>query len=369
MNMESKQPYLSIITHSRNDNYEGNSLLRLQTTVDNLILQAKKYNLNAELIIVDWNPPHDKPLLKDVLVFKNGTSPLKIRFIVVPPQIHKSYKAYSSINILPVVAVNVGIRRAKGQFIWPTNADLLFSNELIEFLALEKMDKDKFYRVFRYSVNENVLSCNSLEDRLDFCRKNIVQAYQKNIVSIHGLSNHPVLQTACGGDFIVFSKDHWHALHGYPQINNLAAFADWLLCYILYLSGLKEVVLPDTMRVYHMDHKKHQKQREEFSKSIVNFLRYKVYHKMTPTNPLRIIMKYINNLRNALAKFFMSIYYSLVVPMLKKVSAPGRFDVNLGYSYWGFHKLLIEMLKKERPYIYNDENWGMPGGHFQEYEL
>ena len=169
------------------------------------------------MIIVDWNPPSDKPLLKDALSIPNDLGPLVIRFIVVPRQIHESYKCSPDMKIAYVAALNVGIRRARGEFIWPTNSDLLFSNEMIEFLSSEKLEKDRFYRAFRYCVPEDVLKLKSasLKERLDFCHNNVVFVHPRNTVSIHGLPNHPILQTSTGGDFIVFSKEYWQLLHGY----------------------------------------------------------------------------------------------------------------------------------------------------------
>ena len=364
---EIHNPYISIITYSRNDNYEGNAFDRLQMTIDNLILQAKKYNLSAELIIVDWNPPQDKPLLKDALFIPRDLGPVQIKFIVVPKEIHDTYKANPKMNIIPVVALNVGIRRARGQFIWATNADLLFSNELIEFLASRKMDKEHFYRVFRYSVDENILNQGTLEERIDFCKNNIVEVFQKNTTSIHRLKNHPILQTSCGGDFIVFSKEYWEKINGYPELNNLGAFTDWLLCYMLYLAGLKENMLPDTMRVYHMDHKKHKEQRDQFKKSASNFVRYEIYHKLPEKSIVKKILKYVNKLKNIASNLFMDIFYTFFVPILKKFGSQGKWDINTAYSYWGFYKTLIAMLKKKRSYVLNDKNWGLPNIVFKEF--
>jgi hypothetical protein len=333
------------------------------------VLQAKKYNLNAELIIVDWNPPADKPLLKDALTLPKDLGSLTIRFIVVPNAIHKRYKAHPAMNIIPVTALNVGIRRSKGNFIWATNADLLFSNELIEFLALEKMEKDRFYRACRYSVDEHILDKHALEERMDFCEHNIVEVFGKNTTSIHGLKDHPILQTSCGGDFIVFSRESWEKIQGYPELNNLGAFTDWLLCYMLYLSGLKEAMLQDTMRVYHIDHKKHKKQREEFSKSASNFVRYEIYHKLPDHSFLKKLLGYFNKVKNTASTFSMNIFYSFWVPVIKKFSSDGSWDLNTSYSYWGFHKVLISMLKKKRSYRFNDENWGLPKEHFSEFYI
>ncbi len=369
--MEEIKPYLSIIMASRNDDYQGNALSRLQMVVNNLIDQAKQYNLRAELIIVDWNPPSDKPLLKDAVFLPDDLGPSIVRFITVPSSIHKTYRCSDKIKIITVAALNVGIRRAEGEFIWTTNSDLLFSDELMRFLSSEKLEKGRFYRAFRYSVREDVLKLKDapLKERLDFCQNNIVFIHPRNTVSIHGLPDHPILQTATGGDFIVFSKEHWHLLHGYVQLNNLGGFTDWLLCYICYLAGLKEKILDDSMRVYHIDHARHAKQREEFSKGIINTLRYKIFPKIDDNNKLKILARKINNLKNKTLDLFTNIFYRLFGRFIRKYGPPGIWDRNLRYLYWEFHKLLLDMLKGKRSYVYNDDNWGLPNENFAEFVI
>ena len=59
-------PYLSIVMTSRNDDYGGNALRRMQVSINGRLEQLEKYHIASELILVDWNPPSDKPLLKDV---------------------------------------------------------------------------------------------------------------------------------------------------------------------------------------------------------------------------------------------------------------------------------------------------------------
>jgi len=367
--MDDKKPYISVIMAARNDNYQGDALIRLQMVITSLICQAKKYNLRAELIMIDWNPPPEKPLLKDVLCLPADLGPLVIRFIVVPPAIHKIYRSSKKMNVIFLAAMNVGIRRAKGEFLWPTNCDLLFSDELIQFLASEKMQKDCFYRVFRHSVNENILELKdgSPEQWINYCKKNIVFIHPKSTVPLPGLEKYPVLQTATGGDFIVFSREKWLEMNGYVQLNNLGGFTDWMLCYICYLAGLKEEVLPGTMRVYHIDHARHTKQRVEFSKGVINTLRYKIFPKMDDKNKIKISIRAINNFKNKVSDFFYNIFYSLFGKLIRKYGPPGTWDRNLRYLYWEFYKILLDMLEGKRPYAYNDENWGMPKENFEEF--
>ena len=115
------QPYLSIVVTTRNDNHGGDLLLRTQTFVNGLIHQCNKFDFFVELIVVEWNPPMGKPLLNEVLPQPMPTDKLCLRYIVVPNEIHRQYISNNSIPLFQMIAKNVGIRRAKGEYILCTN--------------------------------------------------------------------------------------------------------------------------------------------------------------------------------------------------------------------------------------------------------
>ena len=61
--------------------------------------------------------------------------PCQVRFIEVPPEVHRRFAHAEALPLYQMIAKNVGIRRARGQFVLATNIDILFSNELARFLA------------------------------------------------------------------------------------------------------------------------------------------------------------------------------------------------------------------------------------------
>jgi hypothetical protein len=77
-----KAPYLSLVATARNDNHGGNLLRRMQIFVDAWINQAKRHNLPCELILVEWNPPPDKPKLAEALRWPADTGPCDYRVLV-----------------------------------------------------------------------------------------------------------------------------------------------------------------------------------------------------------------------------------------------------------------------------------------------
>ena len=64
--MKSNSKQISFVVTSRNDGETGDELARIQTFVSSLVDQCERFHLDAELVIVEWNPPAQKPLL-DVL--------------------------------------------------------------------------------------------------------------------------------------------------------------------------------------------------------------------------------------------------------------------------------------------------------------
>ena len=61
MSMESSAPYLSVVVTTRNDDHGGDPLKRLQAFVNTFAEQCRRTHLDAEVIVVEWNPPPDKP--------------------------------------------------------------------------------------------------------------------------------------------------------------------------------------------------------------------------------------------------------------------------------------------------------------------
>src|SRR5438445_13882718 len=84
-------PYLSVVVAARNDNHGGDMLGRMQAFLDSWIAQAQRYRLSSEIVIVEWNPPADRPKLIDVLRWPDGPSPCAIRFVEVPREIHQQF--------------------------------------------------------------------------------------------------------------------------------------------------------------------------------------------------------------------------------------------------------------------------------------
>lgn len=284
------KPYLSFVMAARNDDFGGNFLGRFQACVNSIMTFSKKHNLNTELIIVEWNPPKDKLRLKDAVNWPKDASPVKIRIIEVPDEIHRQFKNAEKIPFFEFFAKNAGIRRAKGEYVLVTNSDIIFSEEIIKYFASRPLSDNVFCRADRYDIKIKDASFfeQPLEEQINFCRNNIFQ-----IQTMHGAiiqSNSEWLKTRvlerlkkinikkiinklrkavspakngkggerfrglyinAGGDFMLLSKKQWNYFRGYPALG-IDRGLDCYMTIMANIAGLLQVVLP--YPIYHIEH-------------------------------------------------------------------------------------------------------------------
>jgi hypothetical protein len=166
---------LSVVTAARNDDHGGNLLGRTQVFVDAWINQAKRHNLSSELIIVEWNPPAGRERLAKALRWPIDTGPCEVRIIEVPPEVHARYRQAPALPLYQMIAKNVGIRRARGAFILATNIDIVFSDELFRFLASQRLERGRMYRIDRHDVMRDVPVDGTLDEQLAYCGSHLIR--------------------------------------------------------------------------------------------------------------------------------------------------------------------------------------------------
>jgi hypothetical protein len=74
-----------------------------------------------------------------------------------------------------MIAKNVGIRRARGAFILATNIDIVFSDELVQFLASRRLERGRMYRIDRYDVMSDVPVDGTLDEQLAYCGSHLIR--------------------------------------------------------------------------------------------------------------------------------------------------------------------------------------------------
>ena len=178
--MTESRPYLSLVATSRNDDHGGRLLPRMQLFVDGFIEQCKRHRLDAELILVEWNPPPERPRLTAALRWPSEPGPCRVRIIEVPPEVHRRFQFFDCLPLFQMIAKNVGIRRARGEFVLATNVDILFSDELMRFLASRRLDGGRMYRIDRHDVLPDVPLEASLDEQLSFCRSHLLRVHTRD---------------------------------------------------------------------------------------------------------------------------------------------------------------------------------------------
>lgn len=299
-----KKPYLSLVVTTRNDNHGGDLLKRTTCFVQGVYYQAEKFKLSIELIIVEWNPPKDKPLLKDVLPKPENNCPVILRYIVVTNEIHNKYKMADRMPLFQMTAKNVGIRKAKGDFVLCTNIDLLFSDELFSFLSKKNQNKGSFYRANRVDVSKDLLNLKGFQNQIDFAKENIIKVLGKNPEIIYIPSGVPEyflgfrntskvlnfffkvifyllkpkedirlfkIDTEACGDFTLMHKSDWEKIEGYPELDLYSIHIDSMALLAAEAIGLKQVILPPKMCTYHIYH---ENGWESFKESPVDLVRF-----------------------------------------------------------------------------------------------
>lgn len=173
-------PYISVVVAARNDDHGGNMLGRMRCMLDSWIKQAEALGLSSEIIIVEWNPPAEHPRLRESLSWPATPSKhCEIRIFEVPWEIHAGLGNASAIPLHQMIAKNVGIRRAHGRFVLATNLDIIFSADLMKFLAERRLEQGVMYRMDRHDVARDAPSCKTLEQLLDYCRSHTKRIFAR----------------------------------------------------------------------------------------------------------------------------------------------------------------------------------------------
>ena len=170
-----REPYLSVVVTARNDDHGGNLLGRMQAFVNCWLNHARDYAIDSELIIVEWNPPPDRPRLAEALRWPADTSPCEVRIIEVPPELHARYAHGAALPLYQMIGKNVGIRRARGRFVLATNIDILMSSELAAFLGGRRLDAGHMYRIDRHDAMGDVPVDGTPEEQLRYCREHLIR--------------------------------------------------------------------------------------------------------------------------------------------------------------------------------------------------
>jgi hypothetical protein len=275
-----REPYLSIVATARNDNHGGELLRRMQAFVSMLAAQCDRHGLDAELLLVEWNPPEDRRTLREVLQWPDSDGRCGVRLITVPGDVHARFAHADRLPLFQMIAKNVGVRRARAPFVLATNIDVILSDGLMRLLAGRSLRADRMYRADRVDVAADIPDPGDAPRLLAWCEANVIRINGRDatldtrtgerhrvhwdwtwrvrlLEALQDLRVIPAVTrkrlhlNACG-DFTLMHRDRWAAVRGYPELPQYSMHLDSVLCTAAHFGGAREQHLPHP--VYHVEH-------------------------------------------------------------------------------------------------------------------
>lgn len=287
----SNQFHLSFVIAGRNDNYGGNFKIRLEQCIQRLYRQLNQFNIKSELIFVNYNPL-PLPIIEDFINWPMSSEIVQVKIIHVPNEQHIHFIDENTVAEVPMIeylAKNVGIRRARGEYIACINPDIIFPDEFIH--DLRNLKSDYYYRANRMDFLQIQEDFDD-HQLFQFAKQNIIAIWMKGMVFkfsprpaskwfvvkfqflrkffilkyefvrfFNFLWSHPLHFKAenrfhcnVSGDFICMTKSNFMKLRGYFEKAPIALHIDALFVVQVATFGLKEKIVD--FPIYHQDHER-----------------------------------------------------------------------------------------------------------------
>ena len=209
---------ISVVVMAKNDDYGGHLIHRAKHVLTNLI------NEFDEVIYVDWKS-EGKPLHEEFIDELESTGKLTC-YTVTQEDINEVMPQYSNYSIVDVVGRNIGIRRAKNDWVLVTNIDIILKN----FDTSEFKDNVLYTAARReVSIDEHIQFTNTkelvnhLESRRDSYR--LQQDTVINGKAVWDEGDVWSLVVACG-DFQFAHKNVWNGIRGFEESLGGRGYAD-----------------------------------------------------------------------------------------------------------------------------------------------
>ena len=223
-----KNPKLSVVLFSKNDDYIPDKIDRVTICFTYLL---KSFD---EIIYVDWGSEKES-LLHIPEINKLIQDSNKIKHIIVKPSEISQMIPKNVPQICHVLARNIGLRRATGDYILSTNIDIIVPSKK-EILELIKNDqKDSMFIISRKDIDSeftksvftqcpeklfNILGnyCDRINREIDRDPVKVFTKYAKSQVDGVLLESH-LKYSVIGncGDFQLASKEVWNSIKGFEE--------------------------------------------------------------------------------------------------------------------------------------------------------
>ena len=241
---------ISAIIISRNDNYGGHLNERATYAINSAI------NTYDEVIYVDWNSPTHSLLwdIKDNLQLKGN-----LKHFVITPEI-ASYLTNNNPDVqkcCEVLARNIGIRRATGDYIVSTNIDIIHpKREDIESI-INDSDNNTMITLSRREVTWDIIKefhgGEMKFQEWDKLRDYIYINSEERIYEEKTVTGDDYSLINCCGDFQIAPKHIWDEIKGFEEELIYPLFADTNVQKkaVKHGFGLKAIYNPPMFHINH----------------------------------------------------------------------------------------------------------------------
>ena len=222
-------PYLTIVVSGCND--------ASRDDLNEGFFQALRFNhdrltdarVSHEFLFVEWRPLAGRPLLASLLSARfPDRSPEQLRSVVTDAAYHEALSLDPRLKRQEFLAKNVGIRRARGEFILTTNPDICLGPGVVDALASRSLERGVLYRAARHDLgcrSDVAIDWSVLED-------------ERNRELVHEI--RPPLFTNAASDFILLDSGTLRRLRGFNEICRSAKFQiDHNFCFMANACGVR----------------------------------------------------------------------------------------------------------------------------------
>ncbi len=284
------KPYLSIVVSARNSDAEN--LLIFKSFMRGIYHHSRGKEVWIELIIVEWNPLSNQPSLQASLPPPAKEDQVIVRFFQVSQSLHQRYKHSATVDFFPMIAKNVGIRRAKGEFVLCTAPNVLFSAAFFQQIAKKTLDVNSLYSAACCEVPNDAVRIEDPQEQFTFCKKNkqnvqnqkevyrnaekipsIFYGFPKLMRFLNATLEIPrylrpqgfaqkhinALNFSTCDAFTMMKKTAWLRIQGYLELELYQHHVAKMALIAAYAVGLEQKMLPSSIPIYTLSPEKNGK--------------------------------------------------------------------------------------------------------------
>ena len=243
---------ITAVIVSRNDNYGGHLNERATYCFNSAI------DTYDEVIYVDWNSPTHSLLydIKDNINFKGN-----FKHFVIPPEAAKqltNFDPYAQI-CCEVLARNIGLRRAEGDWLVSTNIDIIHPKRDELEKTLNQIDQNSFYTISRRHTDwAQIKEFHNGEiqfDEWNNLREHLIDNSEERHFEETTVSGDNYSIINCCGDFQIAPRHVWESIRGMEEELIYSLYADTNIQKkaAMHGFGLKALYNP---ALFHIEHGK-----------------------------------------------------------------------------------------------------------------